>query len=301
MDFDFNELKTIKEIISNSNNGSVHLSFRLCKNNFEEILEEIKKKKNLKIIDLSNNNLNPECSKLISDYLINHDSLEKLFLNTNRIENEGSNFIFQSLNQNHSLKTLDLSKNQLSDSGLENLQLLSNNTSLLKLELYHNEITSDGIKFLSFISSNKHLKELDLSFNKIDNMGVRNLFKYLKYNKSLTKINLSGNNLNDFVLEKIKKTLKTNNSLTTINLNRKKFQNQILLNEIKDLLQCNLDWDVKIHKNFNENFKKSVFFFCTVLKYFEKRNKIKIPKFVVFEIIKQVDRKSFLFYKKKVN
>ena len=50
----------------------------------------------------------------------------------------------------------------------------------------------------------------------------------------------------------------------------------------------NLGWSPESHRYFGENFKNRVKNFLLILKRNQKETRIKIPKFVLFEIIKRI-------------
>jgi hypothetical protein len=62
---------------------------------------------------------------------------------------------------------------------------------------------------------------------------------------------------------------------------------------IEYLLKCNEKWSTKTHHNCSSFFKQAVHTFLLCMKRNQMQTKLKIPKFVVFEILKFVDRKSF--------
>ena len=56
----------------------------------------------------------------------------------------------------------------------------------------------------------------------------------------------------------------------------------------------NCDWSIETHSHFSFKFQIKILFFLNSLKYFQNKTKIKIPKFVVHEIIKFIASPSFL-------
>ena len=63
--------------------------------------------------------------------------------------------------------------------------------------------------------------------------------------------------------------------------------------KLEYLLNCNLEWKPDDHLSFSEYFKKNIFTFVCCLKRIEKKLPFKFGKFVLFEMIKKIDRKSF--------
>ena len=103
-------------------------------------------------------------------------------------------------------------------------------------------------------------------------MGMKYLVKCLQVNSNLKEINY------------------LNNCVGGEHLDRFDF-----------LIKSNQGWKNSFHLFLPLLVKKSFFTFLLFLKRNQKRNKIKIPKFVLFEIFKRVDMKSFypLIFKKK--
>ena len=61
------------------------------------------------------------------------------------------------------------------------------------------------------------------------------------------------------------------------------------------MFKFNLKWKVEDHKNYSQVFKLIVFI-CLFFKKLEKSLHFKFAKFILIEIIKMIDRKSFLKY-----
>jgi hypothetical protein len=69
---------------------------------------------------------------------------------------------------------------------------------------------------------------------------------------------------------------------------------QKISQKIEYLTKCNQLWNSKTHKNCSFSFHQAVHTFLLCMKRNQKQTGLKIPKFVVFEILKFIDRKSFL-------
>jgi hypothetical protein len=65
---------------------------------------------------------------------------------------------------------------------------------------------------------------------------------------------------------------------------------------IKFLTHCNMPWTSERHYNQSNSFKKAIYTFLFCLQQKQKQSKLKIPKLVLFEIIKAVNRKAFLHH-----
>ena len=143
------------------------------------------------------------------------------------------------------------------------------NSTLTSLDLSDNEIKAPGMKYLcDSLIYNNTLSELDLSKNKIGEEGSKYLCQVLEINSSLKKV----------VLDK-----------TSFEIDQKIFF----------LLECNIEWNPFTHSLFFDEFKSTVFCFLVCLNEKQKNFFFKIPKFVKFEIIKKIERKSYLDKRKK--
>lgn len=156
--------------------------------------ELIKNSKNLKILDLSYNDLKSEGVKNICNSIITNDNnLEQLIINGNKCNDYCSDNLFN---------------------------MLINSKKLIALSICGNFFTNKGIdKILSSLRNNNTLKQLFIGENKIDYKAFVNLPNYLKFNKSLKVLDIKSARLNDDSLNKISKALGQNNTLGNINLN----------------------------------------------------------------------------------
>jgi hypothetical protein len=60
------------------------------------------------------------------------------------------------------------------------------------------------------------------------------------------------------------------------------------------MLESNLVWNTENHKLLHEQIQKIIFLYILCLKDKQKTLLFKIPKFILYELIKKIDRKSFL-------
>jgi hypothetical protein len=200
-------------------------------------------------------------------------------------------YLCESLKSNSSLTHLYLSHNYIGDEGIKYLcEHLKLNSTLKQLCLNVNEIGDEGIKYLSeSLKLNSSLKELDLNVNKIGDEGIKCLSESLILNSTLTTIELSHNKIGDEGIKYLNEFLKSNSTLTKINLDHK-----IDKKTIEYLLKCNQKWSTKIHHDCSSFFKQAVHTFLFYMKCNQMQTGLKIPKFVLFEIIKFIDQKSFI-------
>ncbi|XP_036419641.1 NACHT, LRR and PYD domains-containing protein 3-like, partial [Colossoma macropomum] len=199
----------------------------------------------LKMLDLSNNDLQDSGVKLLCDWLISpHCKLENFRLTAcsfTMISCRPLCFVLKSANS--LLKILDLSNNDLQDSGIELLSegLNSSHCKLETLRLIGCNLTMSSCENFCFAlqSANSHLRELDLSNNNFNNSGVDLLCSGLKslhckleilslascnltvnsckvlasalqsLNSSLKELDLSNNDLQDLGVELLSVELKS--------------------------------------------------------------------------------------------
>jgi len=96
--------------------------------------------------------------------------------------------------------------------------------------------------------------------------------------------------------------LRENHSITDINTypgNYKKgedfkWNHNEILQQTKTLLDCNVMWRAEQHIYQPPEFKSTILMFMKCLKVWQKLTRIKIPKFIIFEILKFIDRKTFV-------
>ncbi|XP_066501121.1 NACHT, LRR and PYD domains-containing protein 3-like [Hoplias malabaricus] len=143
------------------------------------ILRSVLQTKNsLKVLDLSNNNLQDAGLDLLSEGLKSpHCKLEILRLPICNLTKESCKFLASSLQTEiSSLKELDLSRNNVQDLGVELLSagLKSLNCKLEILRLAWCNLGGSSCKYLGsvFMLTTSSLKELDLSNNDLQDSGV---------------------------------------------------------------------------------------------------------------------------------
>ena len=114
----------IKHILTQETNLK-HLVFDYCElnNQFNLIFEGFVKKKHLKTIDFSGNNIpmKQDLLKQLKKVLSENHYLINLILDDSNIDDIGMNFINKGLENNHSLKTLSLTNNFISSKAIPEL------------------------------------------------------------------------------------------------------------------------------------------------------------------------------------
>ena len=281
-----NYYKNFAKFVKN-NQQLEYLLFSQCKINPGDMLSLSKSFENhqsLKEIQFRHNHLESQSILYLSESLKHNNSLQKLRIVRNKFENLGMVYFSDYLKQNSTLQVLDVSENEInSDLAKCLFTSLNSNKSLKELNISYNNIGYDGIKHLE----NINFETFGIFENKIGEKGFENLCDILKPNQSLKKLFFTRNFYETKSISlQLVDLLKTNNSICKIDE-----KNGGLM--AKYFLNCNKEWKKEIHHKFSKSFKNSVFSFVCCLKKIEQNLPFKMGKFVVFEIIKKVERKSF--------
>eukprot|EP01080_Neovahlkampfia_damariscottae_P004113 gene4113-7399_t len=164
----------------------------------DEILQELKKTKNLHSLNLTRKNTN------VIGYV-------------NSVGEKGAQIVSEILKKNNFIEELNLSKCEIKNIGAKYIsEILVGNTGLLKLNLTNNEIGDNGIVDLcEVLEKNETLEELDLKLNLFKEKASQAIGTMLKMNKNITHLNMSRNRV-DF--RKIGEGIDQNKSLKKLQL-----------------------------------------------------------------------------------
>ena len=251
------------------------------------LCESLIENKNLKVLDVNKNEIGDEGIKYLSEFLKKNPSLEKIILSDNLFGDGGIKHLSEALKENTLLHKIDLSYNQVRDQGMKHLSgSLKQNSSLKKLKLCENKIGDEGIKFLQSFN----LESINIQFNKVSKEGMKIFFRVLKSNHSLKKLYIDQYDTGDDVVSFLIDMIRVNRSIIQVDIYPGGENGETL----KYLLNCNVRWKPDNHLSFSEYFKKNVFKFVCCLKRIEKKLLFKFGRFILFEMIKRIDRKSFL-------
>ena len=141
----------------------------------------------------SNNNMKKLCH-IFERY---SSSLRILCLSNNNIDDKNAKLLFSGLQNNNTLEILNLSYNEIGDDGLDT-NFFVINKSLHTLSLHHNLLGPNGADYLfNYLISNKfmQLKSLEIGYNGITKEGTEYMSKYIKNNENLITFNIEGNYL----------------------------------------------------------------------------------------------------------
>ena len=124
--------------------------------------------------------------------------LRILILSNNNIDDKFSKLLFPSLQENKILYLLDLSNNSITNEGLAFGELLFIDNRSMSTVIFHNNLLGPiGVfNLCSFLRNNQKttINLLDLGYNGITKEGINHLVNYLKNNRNkITKLYLGGN------------------------------------------------------------------------------------------------------------
>ena len=180
---------------------------KLSASNFELVTVAISnqpyKCKSLKVLNLSNNNLNKEHAKLLAPAIEENTSLEFLDMSQNRLGVYGVTLLARALQKNKTLKGLNLFKNTLDVDGSRALgEMLKVNSTIEWLDVAHNRIRPKGLEAISEgILKNKDskLKTLGIRMNFINDDGFTQFFDQviLSGKSKINHLYINENNLTD--------------------------------------------------------------------------------------------------------
>ena len=169
--------------------------------------------KNIKIIDLGENNLTSKGCELISEYLKTINGSKKLyFLNNSKLlfKSDGVRLITEGLVNNENIELLDFSNMDITGCGPYLGDIIKNKSNFKFLYLNNCKLNCKDFKCIfEEIEKSESIKEIDVSNN---NMGGDKALQYIanaiKNNKSLTYLGMKNINLNmdnyEIIFEAIK-------------------------------------------------------------------------------------------------
>ena len=271
---------------------------------FKKIVESLKKNKTLKKINFSKMEFNFENYKSISELLIKNTTIQSLNLSEHSKDKKMKEIkiLFETLKNNNSLKKLDIGGIFLSEQELESLsEMLIQNSNLEFVSISFSRELSFNNKFVKqFYAALKNcsLKEIHFSnTSSVKRIETMNPFCELIESNSpnLKKIKYSNIFVQLDTLQSIYNSLKKNFNLTRLKI-MDLYQSEkynFFDRKIRFLLNCNKLWKPNNHIYFSQCFRRSVFTLVLCLR--QKQNSLffKIPKFILFEIIKRINRRSF--------
>jgi len=132
--------------------------------------------KNIRVLNLSMNNLTKEHAKLLAPELQDNKTIEVLDLSHNQFGVYGTTLIASALEKNTSVKTLNMFKNKFDVDGARAIgKLLKANQNIEWLDIGHNRIRQKGLEAIQqgLVTAKKsNLKTLAIRMNFINDDGI---------------------------------------------------------------------------------------------------------------------------------
>ena len=288
--------KSLAFLLSNNNTlKSLNLNNNdLRENGLRNMCKSLRTNTTLEMIGLSRNRFTKEI-KFLSQILTTNFSIKELYLGDNNIRNEGMKFLSKALKINSHLKKLSLSGSILGNEGVKFLsKSLKTNKDLEEISLESCYINDEQIRYLSeALEVNSSLKKISISKNKIVN-GSKIFFESLKHNFSLHWVGFTHIKVNLDDVQFLVEVLKENSSLKKMKIYLQDLEDQSFKSQIKFLCKCNEEWTPSLHSKIFSEYQSCIFTFLLCSNHIKRRDSIpKFPKFILFEIFKKVERKSF--------
>jgi len=190
------------------------------------------KKIALTSVSLWKNNISSKMTPIFADLLERKTCcLQSLDLSENHLGSEGTKILARALGVNRSLLHLNLTNNSMGTDGAKSIgDALIQNTTLQSLKLAWNQIQDSGVEAIATGATNHPaLTELDLRWNGIATVGFQALREMLRDNKILTSLQLVGGPSMDFARVQLQFAL-----LLDRNRKEKKMkETQVLAEELK--------------------------------------------------------------------
>ena len=206
------------------------------------ILQALKGVSNVKVLDLSDNNMSEEIASDLADVIKNNVQLEELHLFNNELQS-CCTVILQALKRNSNLKTLNLNDNNMTGKVVYDLaDVIANNTSLEGLYLRGNNLQSSAGVILQALKGVSNVKVLDLSDNNMSEEVASDLADVIKNNVQLEELHLFNNELQSCCTV-ILQALKSNSNLKKLSLNDNNMTGKVVY-DLADVIANNTSLEV---------------------------------------------------------
>lgn len=237
INIDFDGWNSICEFLENDYNiryVDLHCS-SLSDNNINSLIAPLSDKR-IRYLNLSENFLSVDGIKIISSFLKENKTLQRLILRRNsksEFKAEGVKIILESLDSSKNIEFIDFSYMNLTGCGAHIGNFLNSNKSLEKLILINVQLNAADFKNIFWsVKTNNIIKEIDVSLN---DMGGDKSLQYIadgiKENKSLNCLKMDKININNDNYQIIFDAIEQNKKIThyTVNYNSK-IKPKIMLN-----------------------------------------------------------------------
>ena len=217
--------------IFNKLNFSTLIRFNFCCNNItdeaaDDVATFLSRNKNLKLLDLSHNNL--QTSGAIKIFRATLAKLTTFNISHNSIAIQAVDDLSNFLSNNTKLEVLDLSCNDLQELGFTEIcRVLHSNFALSSLKFSNNSGIKEAVDELALVLSHSILlQDLDLSYNYLSTSDAIKTFKGMKNISNLVSVNISHNMITDEAAEAIGTVLSHNNKLQSLDLSYNYFRSE---------------------------------------------------------------------------
>ena len=237
INIDFDGWNSICEFLENDyyiRYVDLHCS-SLSDNNINSLIAPLSDKR-IRYLNLSENFLSVDGIKIISSFLKENKTLQRLILRRNsksEFKAEGVKIILESLDSSKNIEFIDFSYMNLTGCGAHIGNFLNSNKSLEKLILINVQLNAADFKNIFWsVKTNNIIKEIDVSLN---DMGGDKSLQYIadgvKENKSLNCLKMDKININNDNYQIIFDAIEQNKKIThyTVNYNSK-IKPKIMLN-----------------------------------------------------------------------
>ena len=237
INIDFDGWNSICEFLENDyyiRYVDLHCS-SLSDNNINSLIAPLSDKR-IRYLNLSENFLSVDGIKIISTFLKDNKTLQRLILRRNsksEFKAEGVKIILESLDSSKNIEFIDFSYMNLTGCGAHIGNFLNSNKSLEKLILINVQLNAADFKNIFWsVKTNNIIKEIDVSLN---DMGGDKSLQYIadgvKENKSLNCLKMDKININNDNYQIIFDAIEQNKKIThyTVNYNSK-IKPKIMLN-----------------------------------------------------------------------
>ena len=182
-------------IKTNSGLAKLYLSNNDLRSSAIVILQALKEKSQLKVLNLNSNNMTGQVAEDLANVIKTNSGLAELYLSNNELRSSAT-VILQALKEKSQLKVLNLSRNYMTGQVAEDLaNVINNNSGLKDLYLYNNDLRSSATVILQALRENCKLTVLIMFNDFLTEASTFELASVIKCNPLITEIWLGDNML----------------------------------------------------------------------------------------------------------
>ena len=216
-------LSIMKPILSGTKFSAKLAHYKIGKH-LPIILQMLSQVKNISILNLSDNILEPNCIPHLLEFLSSSDSLSTLNISDNpNLRTKGIKELLDGIGENRSLESIDISNTGCSLIGQSLSKVISNCAVLLRLDAINCDLRNTAIDIANVLPNSEKLKRLNLNNNQL-HVGARKLATSLGIGvarcTTLRKLYLSGNAITDDMATVLLKGLSDSTVLTVLDLSK---------------------------------------------------------------------------------